>query len=235
MAGKKYKEAASKIDRDKRYELSQAISLLVENKVAKFDETAEIAIRLSVDPRQADQNVRGSVVLPNGIGKAVRVLVLARGDKEREAREAGADFVGGEEMIKKIQEENWLDFDRVVATPDVMSLVGRIGKILGPRGLMPNPKTGTVTFDVAKAVTEAKAGKVDFRVDKAGVVHAPIGKLSFGAQKLTENAQALLTAIVRAKPASAKGNYVKTAAVTSTMGPGIKIDTAAATKVAAAA
>jgi len=235
MAGKKYKEAASKIDRDKRYELSQAISLLVENKVAKFDETAEIAIRLSVDPRQADQNVRGSVVLPNGIGKAVRVLVLARGDKEREAREAGADFVGGEEMIKKIQEENWLDFDRVVATPDVMSLVGRIGKILGPRGLKPNPKTGTVTFDVAKAVTEAKAGKVDFRVDKAGVVHAPIGKLSFGAQKLTENAQALLTAIVRAKPASAKGNYVKTAAVTSTMGPGIKIDTAAATKVAAAA
>ena len=235
MAGKKYKEAASKIDRDKRYELSQAISLLVENKVAKFDETAEIAVRLAVDPRQADQNVRGSVVLPNGIGKAVRVLVLARGDKEREAREAGADFVGGEEMIKKIQEENWLDFDRVVATPDVMSLVGRIGKILGPRGLMPNPKTGTVTFDVAKAVTEAKAGKVDFRVDKAGVVHAPIGKLSFGAQKLTENAQALLTAIVRAKPASAKGNYVKTAAVTSTMGPGIKIDTAAATKVAAAA
>ncbi len=235
MAGKKYKEAASKIDRDKRYELSQAISLLVENKVAKFDETAEIAIRLSVDPRQADQNVRGSVVLPNGIGKTVRVLVLAKGDKEREAREAGADFVGGEDMIKKIQEENWLDFDRVVATPDVMSLVGRIGKILGPRGLMPNPKTGTVTFDVAKAVTEAKAGKVDFRVDKAGVVHAPIGKLSFGAEKLTENAQALLTAIVRAKPASAKGNYVKTVAVTSTMGPGIKIDTTAATKVAAAA
>jgi large subunit ribosomal protein L1 len=235
MAGKKYKEAASKIDRDKRYELSQAISLLVENKVAKFDETAEIAIRLSVDPRQADQNVRGSVVLPNGIGKTVRVLVLAKGDKEREAREAGADFVGGEDMIKKIQEENWLDFDRVVATPDVMSLVARIGKILGPRGLMPNPKTGTVTFDVAKAVTEAKAGKVDFRVDKAGVVHAPIGKLSFGAEKLTENAQALLTAIVRAKPASAKGNYVKTVAVTSTMGPGIKIDTTAATKVAAAA
>jgi large subunit ribosomal protein L1 len=235
MAGKKYNEAAKKIDRDKRYPLEQAINVLVENKVAKFDETAEIAIRLSVDPRQADQNVRGSVVLPNGIGKSVRVLVLAKGDKEREAREAGADFVGGEDMIKKIQEENWLDFDRVIATPDVMSLVGRIGKVLGPRGLMPNPKTGTVTFDVAKAVTEAKAGKVDFRVDKAGVVHAPIGKLSFGPEKLTENAQALLAAIVRAKPASAKGNYIKTLAVTSTMGPGIKIDTAAATKVAVAA
>ncbi|MGH7949492.1 MAG: 50S ribosomal protein L1 [Candidatus Binataceae bacterium] len=235
MAGRKYKEVAAKIDRDKRYQLAEAINMLVANKVAKFDETAEIAIRLSVDPRQADQNVRGSVVLPNGIGKAVRVLVLAKGDKEREAREAGADFVGGEDMIKKIQEETWLDFDRVIATPDMMSLVGRIGKILGPRGLMPNPKTGTVTFDIAKAVTEAKAGKVDFRVDKAGVVHAPIGKLSFGAEKLVENAQALLEAIVRAKPASAKGNYIKGVAVTSTMGPGIKIDTSAVSKVAAAA
>ncbi|MGH7865382.1 MAG: 50S ribosomal protein L1 [Candidatus Binataceae bacterium] len=235
MAGKKYKEAAAKVDRDKHYPLAQAIGMLAENKVATFDETAEIAIRLAVDPRQADQNVRGSVVLPNGIGKAVRVLVLARGEKEREAREAGADYVGGEDIIKKIQEENWLEFDRVVATPDVMALVGRIGKILGPRGLMPNPKTGTVTFDIAKAVTEAKAGKVDFRVDKAGVVHAPIGKLSFGAQKLTENAQALLEAIVRAKPASAKGNYIKTLAVASTMGPGIKIDTTAATKVATVA
>ena len=180
MAGKKYREAAKKIDREKRYTLEEALKMVVANKVAKFDETVEIAVRLNVDPRQADQNVRGTVVLPNGTGKTARVLVLAKGEKEREAREAGADFVGGEDLIKKIQEENWLDFDRVIATPDMMGAVGRIGKILGPRGLMPNPRVGTVTFDVAKAVAEVKAGKVDYRVDKAGVIHARIGKISFG-------------------------------------------------------
>jgi large subunit ribosomal protein L1 len=235
MAGKKYREAAKTIDRDKRYSLDEAIKIVAGIKVAKFDETVEMAVRLNVDPRQADQNVRGTVVLPNGTGKVHRVLVLAKGEKEKEARDAGADFVGGEDLIKKIQEENWLDFDRVIATPDIMGLVGRIGKILGPRGLMPNPKVGTVTFDIAKAVGEVKAGKVDYRVDKAGVVHAPIGKLSFGEQKLLENAHALLAAIVRAKPASAKGNYVRNVAVSSTMGPGVKIDTAEARVMTAAA
>lgn len=230
MAGKKYREVQKSIDAQKRYPLEEALKIVTARPIAKFDETVEMAIRLNVDPRQADQNVRGTVVLPHGTGRSVRVLVLAKGEKEREAREAGADFVGGEELIKKIQEENWLDFDRVIATPDVMSMVGRIGKILGPRGLMPNPKVGTVTFDVAKAVAEVKAGKVDFRVDKAGVVHAPIGKLSFGAQKLLENAQALLGAVLRAKPASAKGNYIKGVAVSSTMGPGVRVDTVAASK-----
>ena len=230
MAGKKYQTAAKTIDREKRYPLEDAIKMVADNKVAKFDETVETAIRLNVDPRQADQNVRGTVVLPNGTGKTARVLVLTKGDKEREAREAGADFVGGEDLIKKIQEENWLDFDRVIATPDVMALVGRIGKILGPRGLMPNPKVGTVTFDVAKAVGEVKAGKVDFRVDKAGVVHAPIGKLSFGPDKLNQNAHALLDAIWKAKPSTAKGNYIKSIAVSSTMGPGIRVDVAGASK-----
>jgi len=235
MAGKKYLEALKKIDRDKRYSLEEALRVVVANKLAKFDETVEMAVRLNVDPRQADQNVRGTVVLPNGTGKVARVLVLAKGEKEKEAREAGADFAGGEELIKKIQEENWLEFDRVIATPDIMGAVGRIGKILGPRGLMPNPKVGTVTFDVAKAVAEVKAGKVDYRVDKAGVIHAPIGKISFGEQKLTENAHALLGAIVRAKPASAKGNYVKTIALSSTMGPGVKVDPGQARVLAVAA
>jgi large subunit ribosomal protein L1 len=230
MAGKKYREARKDIDSQKRYPLEEALRMVAAKPVAKFDESVEMAIRLNVDPRQADQNVRGTVVLPNGTGRSVRVLVLAKGEKEREARDAGADFVGGEDLIKKIQEENWLDFDRVIATPDVMSMVGRIGKILGPRGLMPNPKVGTVTFDVAKAVAEVKAGKVDFRVDKAGVVHAPIGKLSFGAEKLIQNGQALLAAILRAKPSSAKGNYVKGVAVSSTMGPGVRVDTVAASK-----
>jgi large subunit ribosomal protein L1 len=236
MAGKKYRDASNKIDQERRYPLEEAIQIVASNKLAKFDETVEIAVRLGVDPRQADQNVRGTVVLPHGTGKVSRVLVIAKGDKEREAREAGADFVGGEDMVKKIQEENWLGFDRVIATPDMMAQVGRIGKILGPRGLMPNPKVGTVTFDVAKAVGEVKAGKVDYRVDKAGVVHAPIGKLSFGEQKLTENAHALMESILRAKPASAKGNYVKSVAVSSTMGPGVRVDAASAgRKVAAAA
>jgi large subunit ribosomal protein L1 len=234
MAGKKYREAAKRIDSARRYSLEEAIGLVVGNKVAKFDETAELAVRLNVDPRQADQNVRGAVVLPNGTGRTIRVLVLAKGEKEREARDAGADFVGGEDLIKRIQEENWLDFDRVIATPDIMGAVGRIGKILGPRGLMPNPRVGTVTFDVAKAVGEVKAGKVDYRVDKAGVVHAPIGKLSFGEAKLAENAHALLDAIIRSKPASAKGNYIKSVAISATMGPGVRVDPAAATRTAAA-
>lgn len=235
MAGKKYENAVKNIDTQKRYDLEEALKLIGATKVAKFDETVEMAVRLNVDPRQADQNVRGTVVLPNGTGKIARVLVLAKGEKEKEARDAGADYVGGEDMVRKIQEENWLDFDRVIATPDIMGAVGRIGKILGPRGLMPNPRVGTVTFDVAKAVQEVKAGKVDYRVDKAGVVHAPIGKVSFGDQKLAENAHALVASILRAKPASAKGNYIKSVAVSSTMGPGIKVDATSATKVAAAA
>jgi len=235
MAGKKYANAAKNVDREKRYALEEALKLVVANKVAKFDETVEIAVRLGVDPRQADQNVRGTVVLPNGTGKVSRVLVLAKGEKEREAREAGADFVGGDDLIKRIQEENWLDFDRVIATPDIMGAVGRIGKILGPRGLMPNPRVGTVTFDVAKAVQEVKAGKVDYRVDKAGVIHARIGKISFGEEKLAENANALLGAILRSKPSTANGNYVKGVAISSTMGPGVKIDTAVAGRTSAAA
>src|SRR6201993_1722285 len=235
MAGKKYENAVKSIDTQKRYDLEEALKIVAANKLANFDETVEMAVRLNVDPRQADQNVRGTVVLPNGTGKIARVLVLAKGEKEKEARDAGADYVGGEDLVKKIQEENWLDFDRVIATPDIMGAVGRIGKILGPRGLMPNPRVGTVTFDVAKAVAEVKAGKVDYRVDKAGVVHAPIGKVSFGDQKLAENAHSLLASIMRAKPASAKGNYVKSVAVSSTMGPGIKVDPGAARIVAAAA
>jgi large subunit ribosomal protein L1 len=235
MAGKKYREAAKQIDRAVRYPLGEAIKLVAANHVAKFDETVELAVRLSVDPRQADQNVRGTVVLPHGTGKVPRVLVLAKGEKEKEASEAGADFVGGDDLIKKIQEESWLDFDRVIATPDMMGQVGRLGKILGPRGLMPNPKVGTVTFDVAKAVAEVKAGKVDYRVDKAGVVHAPIGKLSFGEDKLAENANALLAAIARSRPASAKGNYIRSVAISSTMSPGIKVDPGAVRTVAAAA
>jgi large subunit ribosomal protein L1 len=235
MAGKKYRAAAEKIDPAKKYPLEEAIKTVVENKVAKFDETVELAVRLNVDPRQADQNVRGTVVLPNGTGRTKRVLVLTKGEKEREAREAGADYVGGDDLIKRIQEEGWLEFDSVIATPDIMGAVGRIGKILGPRGLMPNPKLGTVTFDVAKAVGEVKAGKVDYRVDKGGVVHAPIGKTSFGVPKLTENARALLAALIRAKPASAKGNYVQSVALASTMGPGVRVDPAEARTVAAAA
>jgi large subunit ribosomal protein L1 len=235
MAGKKYDNVRKNIDPQQRYDLETALQLVAANKVANFDETVEMAVRLSVDPRQADQNVRGTVVLPNGTGKISRVLVLAKGEKEKEALDAGADFVGGEDLIKKIQEENWLDFDRVIATPDIMGAVGRIGKILGPRGLMPNPRVGTVTFDVAKAVQEVKAGKVDYRVDKAGVIHAPIGKVSFAEAKLAENAHALLASIVRAKPASAKGNYVKSVAVSSTMGPGIKVDPTSASRVLAAA
>ena len=231
--GKRYRAALSIVDRSKRYTLDEAIRLAAESAKAKFDETMEIAVRLGVDPRQADQNVRGTVILPHGTGKSVRVLVFAKGEKEREAQEAGADYVGGEDLVKKITTENWLDFDKAIATPDMMGLVGRIGKILGPRGLKPNPKVGTVTFDVAKAVSELKAGKVEYRVEKAGIVHVPIGKVSFGPEKLNENARALLNSLIRAKPAAAKGNYLVSVSVASTMGPGVKVDPLAVRALAA--
>jgi len=230
--GKRYRAGLALVDRNQRYPLEQAIRLVVETAKAKFDETVEIAVRLGVDPRQADQNVRGTVVLPHGTGKTVRVLVFAKGEKEREATEAGADFVGGEDIVKKIS-DGWLDFDKAIATPDMMGLVGRIGKILGPRGLMPNPKVGTVTFDVAKAVSEVKAGKVEYRVEKAGIVHVPLGKASFGPDKLTDNARALLNSLIKAKPPAAKGNYLLSISVASTMGPGVKIDALAVRALAA--
>jgi large subunit ribosomal protein L1 len=222
--GKKYRAGAAKIDREKLYPLEEAIKLALDAHAAKFDETLELAVRLGVDPRQAEQNVRGTVMLPHGTGKSVRVLVIAKGDKVKEAEEAGADFAGGDELTKKIAEENWLDFDTVIATPDMMGAVGRLGKILGPRGLMPNPKVGTVTFDVGRTVREVKAGKVEYRVEKAGIVHVPVGKVSFGAEKLTANASALIAALVRAKPAAAKGNYLRSVSVATTMGPGVAVD-----------
>lgn len=221
--GKNYRAALAKVDRSQRYPLEETLRLAKETARAKFDETVEMAIRLGVDPRQADQNVRGTVTLPHGMGKTVRVLAFAKGEKEKEAQEAGADFVGGDELIKKIS-EGWLDFDKTVATPDMMGAVGRIGKILGPRGLMPNPKTGTVSIDIGKAVKEIKAGKLEFRVDKAGIIHVPLGKASFDAERLIENAKAVLSSVLRAKPASAKGNYVRGVTVSTTMGPGIKVD-----------
>jgi len=221
--GKSYKNAIAKVDRTKRYLLEDGLNLAKETARAKFDETVEIAIRLGVDPRQADQNVRGTVSLPHGMGKTVRIVAFAKGDKEKEAQDAGADFVGSDELIKRIS-EGWFDFDKAVATPDMMAAVGRIGKILGPRGLMPNPKTGTVTVDVGKAIKEIKAGKLEYRVDKAGIVHIPVGKASFGAAQLIDNATAVLQSILRAKPASAKGNYVRGVTVSTTMGPGIKLD-----------
>ncbi len=221
--GKGYRAALAKVDRTQRYLLEDGLRLLRDTARAKFDETVEMAIRLGVDPRQADQNVRGTVSLPHGMGKTVRVLAFAKGEKEKEAQEAGADFVGSDELIKKIA-EGWFDFDKTVATPDMMAAVGRIGKVLGPRGLMPNPKTGTVTMEIGKAVKEIKAGKLEFRVDKAGIVHVPVGKASFDAEKLIDNARAVLTSILRAKPASAKGNYVRGVTVSTTMGPGIKLD-----------
>jgi len=223
MAGKKYSAALALVDRARSYSLEDAMELVKKAAPAKFDETVEMAVRLGVDPKHADQMVRGAIVLPHGIGKPVRVLVFAKGEKEREAREAGADYVGAEDLIEKIQ-GGWLDFDSAIATPDLMGQVGRLGKILGPRGLMPNPKVGTVTFDVARAVREAKAGKVEFRVDKAGNVHAPIGNVSFASGHLTANAMALVEALVRAKPASAKGQYLRSITVSSTMGPGIAVD-----------
>lgn len=230
--GKRLTAAREVVDRAKKYSLEEAMELVVKTATAKFDETIELAVRLGVDPRQADQNVRGSVVLPKGTGRTVRVLVFAKGDKEKEALDAGADFAGGEELVKKIS-EGWLDFDSAVATPDMMGLVGRIGKILGPRGLMPNPKVGTVTVDVARAVRDLRAGKVEYRVEKAGIVHAPIGKKGFGAAGLLENAHALLDSLAKAKPSSAKGNYMRSICVSSTQGPGIKIDPAALKSAAA--
>ncbi|HZA55995.1 MAG TPA: 50S ribosomal protein L1 [Candidatus Udaeobacter sp.] len=221
--GKSYRAAVAKVDRNQRYLLEDTLRLVKETARAKFDETVEMAVRLGVDPRQADQNVRGTVTLPHGMGKAVQVLAFAKGDKEREAQEAGADFVGSDELIKRIS-EGWFDFDKAVATPDMMGAVGRIGKVLGPRGLMPNPRTGTVTMDIGKAIKEIKAGKLEFRVDKAGIVHVPVGKASFGAEQLIDNAKAVLLSILRAKPASAKGNYVRGVTLSTTMGPGIKVD-----------
>jgi large subunit ribosomal protein L1 len=226
---KRYRKAAALIDRAQRYPLEEAIRVLVGGEgAAKFDETVECAVKLGVDPRQADQNVRGTVVLPHGTGKQVRVVVFAKGEKAKEAAEAGADHVGAEDLAKRIQDEQWLDFDTAIATPDMMGAVGRLGKILGPRGLMPNPKVGTVTFDVAKAVRDVKAGKVEFRVEKAGIVHVPIGKRSFGPERLLDNARALLSSLLRAKPAAAKGNYMQSIAVTTTMGPAVRVDAASA-------
>jgi large subunit ribosomal protein L1 len=222
--GKQYRAAREKVDGSRRYTLEEAVDLVVQCGYAKFDESVDIALRLGVDPRHADQMVRGAVVLPHGRGKEVKVLVFAKGEKEKEAQEAGADFVGAEELAEKIQKEGWLEFDKAIATPDLMGVVGKLGRILGPRGLMPNPKVGTVTFDVARAVREVKAGKVDFKVDKAGVLHAPVGRRSFGPERLLENIRVLLDTVVRLKPASSKGVYVRGVALASTMGPGVKVD-----------
>jgi large subunit ribosomal protein L1 len=223
--GKKYTAAAAQVEH-RGYALDEAVALVQKVKFAKFDETVEVHMRLGVDPKHADQMVRGTIVLPHGLGKSKKVLVIASGDKLREAEEAGADYVGGEDMVTKIQTQNWTDFDAVIATPDMMRSVGKLGKVLGPRGLMPNPKTGTVTTDVVKAIRETKAGKIEFRVDKTGVVHAPVGKTSFATPKLLENAEGLINAVVRAKPPAAKGKYVKSATICSTMGPGVSLDVA---------
>jgi large subunit ribosomal protein L1 len=223
---KRYRASAARVDREKKYTLEQAVTVLKEFEPTKFDETVDLSMVLGVDPKHADQMVRGAVVLPHGLGKAARVLVFAKGDKEKEAREAGADFVGGEDLAKKIQDENWLDFDRVIATPDMMGVVGRLGKILGPRGVMPNPKLGTVTMDVGKAVREQKAGKVEYRVDKQGIIHVAIGRRSFDHQQLVQNAAALIDVVMRAKPASSKGAYLKKLSISSSMSPGVWIDPA---------
>ena len=224
--GKNYQDSIKILDRSKQYDLKDAIELVVQTSKAKFDETIELHVRLGVDARHADQQVRGAVVLPHGTGKTKKVLVIAKGDKQQEAIDAGADFVGADEMIARIQTEGWMDFDVVVATPDMMGVVGRIGRVLGPKGLMPNPKSGTVTFDVTNAVKEIKAGKVEYRVDKQNIVHVPIGKKSFGTEKLNENFTSLIDALIKAKPAAAKGKYLKSVTVASTMGPGIKLNTA---------
>lgn len=222
--GKRYKEAISLYDKSMAYDVDEALDILLKMPKAKFDETVELSVRLGVDPRHADQQVRGTVVLPHGTGKNVRVLVFAKGDKAEEAVRAGADYVGAEELVAKIQNEGWLDFDVAIATPDMMGLVGRLGRVLGPRGLMPNPKTGTVTMDIEKAVADAKAGKIEYRVDKSGIIHVPIGKVSFGKEKLAENFKAVMDAIIRAKPASAKGIYLRSVVLSTTMSPGIKIN-----------
>jgi large subunit ribosomal protein L1 len=223
--GKKYLESNKKVDAETRHNFDEAVKMVIDSSYVKFDETIDVAVRLGVDPRHADQMIRGSVVLPNGLGKEVKVLVFAKGEKEKEALDAGADFTGGDDLIEKIK-KGWFGFDKVVATPDMMGSVGKIGKLLGPKGLMPNAKTGTVTFDVARAVNDLKAGKIDFKVEKAGIVHAPMGKVSFGVEKIMQNAAAFLETIIRLKPASSKGTYLKSIAISTTMGPGIKIDAA---------
>lgn len=222
--GKKLIQAAAQIDRTRLHDVASAVNLAKQVSFARFDEAVEVSVNLGVNPRHADQMVRGAVVFPHGLGKTVRVAVFAKGEKEREAREAGADFVGGEELVNKIKDENWLDFDKAIATPDMMGLVGRIGRILGPRGLMPNPKVGTVTFDVSRAVAEMKAGRVEFRVDKAGIIHAPIGRRSFDTDKLVGNFIALIEVLQRLKPSTAKGIYMRAASLSTTMGPGIRLD-----------
>ena len=222
--GKKYQDSVKLIDKSKQYEAAEALELAVKTAKAKFDETVEAHIRLGVDSRHADQQVRGAVVLPHGTGKTARVLVFAKGDKATEAEQAGADFVGAEELIPRIQNENWFEYDVIVATPDMMGVVGRLGKVLGPKGLMPNPKAGTVTMDVAKAISEIKSGKIEYRLDKTNIIHCPIGKASFGVEKLSDNFNTLLNAVIKAKPAAAKGQYLKSVVVTSTMGPGIKVN-----------
>jgi large subunit ribosomal protein L1 len=223
--GKKYTAVSAKVDQSKAYSLEDAVKLVPETATAKFDETVDMAVKLGVDTKQPEQMVRGAVVLPNGIGKKIRVLVFAKGEKEKEAKDAGADFVGADDLIEKVS-KGWLDFDTIVATPDMMGAVGKLGKVLGPRGLMPNPKLGTVTFDIARAVKDAKAGKVEFKVDKGGNIHVPIGKVSFGANKLKENLTALLENIVKAKPSTSKGTYLRNITISTTMGPGIKVDAA---------
>ncbi|MBS5945542.1 MAG: 50S ribosomal protein L1 [Peptoniphilus harei] len=222
--GKKYQDSVKLVDKSNLYDVNEALDLVTKTAKANFDETVELAVRLGVDPRHADQQVRGTVVLPNGTGKEIRVLVLAKGEKIKEAEAAGADYAGGEELVEKIQNENWFEFDVIIATPDMMGVVGKIGRVLGPKGLMPNPKSGTVTFDVEQAVKETKAGKVEYRVDKAAIINVPIGKVSFGVDKLAENFKTISDAIIKAKPASAKGRYLKSVTVSSTMGPGIRIN-----------
>ena len=222
--GKKYTDSAKLIEKNKAYDPAEALALVCQTSKAKFDETIEIHVRLGVDSRHADQQVRGAVVLPNGTGKTVRTLVFAKGDKAEAAKAAGADYVGEMDLVEKITKENWFEFDVVIASPDMMGVVGRLGKVLGPKGLMPNPKAGTVTPDVARAVTEAKAGKIEYRLDKTNIIHCPIGKASFGTEKLTENFNALVGAIIKAKPAAAKGQYIKSCVIASTMGPGIKVN-----------
>ncbi len=224
--GKKYVEGAKLIDRSKLYDAAEALEVCVKTGTAKFDETVELHVKLGVDGRHADQQVRGAIVLPNGTGKNVRVLAICKPDKEEDAKAAGADYVGGEEMVQKIQSENWMEFDVLITTPDMMGQVGRLGRLLGPRGLMPNPKAGTVTPDIGKAVADAKAGKIEYRLDKTNIIHCPIGKVSFGAEKLQENFDTLMDAILKAKPAAAKGQYVRSCVVSATMGPGVKINPA---------
>jgi large subunit ribosomal protein L1 len=228
--GKRYQEASKLVDKTKFYDVNEALTLVQQTAKAKFDESVEVHVKLGVDPRHADQQVRGVVVLPHGTGKTLRVLVFAKGEKAKEAEAAGADFVGAEELVTKIQSENWFDYDVIVATPDMMGVVGRLGKVLGPKGLMPNPKSGTVTFDVAKAISEIKAGKVEYRVDKTSIVHVGVGKVSFGPEKLADNFRTLMEAIVKAKPAAAKGTYLKSVVVTSTMGPSVRVNPARVTE-----